>query len=435
MEQLTHTPQERVDEVVRRYHVLYDCVDRVVCAISGGKDSTAIMECGAIAAKERGRKLEVWFFDQELVPQPTLDYLTRTSKRDDLDFKWFCLPVQELNGFSTEESFWYPWDPEKKDEWTRPLPENAITDPPLGFIRKDLRLATFSMSRAAWPLVTAQVIGRRAAESPARRQIFNNTGWKTDTISRRYPCITASPIHDWSNDEVWHIVDSMGWDWNRIYLKMYQTGLPRDQLRVGPLFGEESSVTAHYIRKYAPEAWAAAEKRLPGIVALGRYALTPVMGRGRAVATSSPSSKAIIEAIESLPNRRKKGALEGLWKLRATAYRFRMPHAISVSDMLRVAARGDSKGNRRASGIVLQKVVVKKSLEGKYRHTHAVKDLAIYRKDSGTDVVMPPKPQPDPPPEPKRSVPLRTGRLHLKQKIQAYRRARHEASDRHGALG
>ena len=111
------------DLAIQRINRTYDIFDNVVVMFSGGKDSTVCLNLALQVAKERNKlPLDVFFFDEEAIPYETIDYVKRVSDLEEVKMHWLCLPVKHRNGCSLKEPFWYPWAPEDKEKWVRPMP-------------------------------------------------------------------------------------------------------------------------------------------------------------------------------------------------------------------------------------------------------------------------------------------------------------------------
>ena len=68
--------QDVYSKAIERINYLYDSFDKVVVSFSGGKDSTAVLNCTLEVAKERNQlPLEVVFFDEEAIHPTTIDYV------------------------------------------------------------------------------------------------------------------------------------------------------------------------------------------------------------------------------------------------------------------------------------------------------------------------------------------------------------------------
>ena len=364
---------DRIATAVERFHTLFDLYDHVVVSISGGKDSTCIMETGAIAAREAGRVLDVEFWDEEVIYPETAAYIRRLvdAERSELRIRWYCTPIKESNAWDPSKPHWYPWAPEAEALWVRPMPAEGIQDGKRGYRplsagqRLSLQDKLHFVGRAHLPETYCEVIGRRIQESPARRTIAAKLGWLQPAVAkaRRFSAI-ASPIIEWHLADVWSAIRDMNWDWNRAYYRMYQAGLHPGKSRVGPWFGEEPSVDLHLKRKLAPEIWARACLRIPGVADLSRYAGSALMGRGQSRKGGVVTKEAIREAVRRLPPSRRRDTLKSIRTLIKHHLFHRMP--IDSDSILRLALRGDSKANRHQLQFGL-KVMVDAKAEGHWR--------------------------------------------------------------------
>jgi predicted phosphoadenosine phosphosulfate sulfurtransferase len=264
------------DEALDRIRYIYERFDKVVVSFSGGKDSTAVLNCALIIAKEKNRlPLDVVFFDEEAIHPPTIDYVHRVAKNPDINFKWFCLEVKHRNACSNEEPFWYTWDKEKKDLWIRELPDNAITEHPK--FKKGMSFQEFcpyiwNKSDGSIAMMT----GIRTQESLRRYQViakkkndaFINS--KSEAGQNQY---RAFPIYDWSSEDVWLAVHKFDWDYNKTYDIFNQTKLNNDFLhqRVCPPYGEEPLRGLWIYAECFPEMWHKMINRVQGVATAWRY--------------------------------------------------------------------------------------------------------------------------------------------------------------------
>ena len=101
--------------------------DHVFVAFSGGKDSTVVLNLALLVAEELGRlPLHVVHYDEEAIPYETEEYVRRVAQDPRVNLSWFCLPVQHRNSCNREDPYWWPWAPEVRHLWCRPLPAEAI---------------------------------------------------------------------------------------------------------------------------------------------------------------------------------------------------------------------------------------------------------------------------------------------------------------------
>lgn len=389
--------QGLIDRSVERFEYLFDCYPEVVVSMSGGKDSTVAMEVGAIAARRRGRRLAVHFYDEEVIPQHTEDYIRRIASRDPaegINLTWYCVPIRDLNGWAAAEGhpYWYPWAPEARDVWARPMPSgpSVVTEHPhLPANPPEKRVGIPDSSKLIATKVGLGrfciVLGLRASESPARQK--SSRDWLS-IESRASPAAIARPITDWSTPEVWQAIAECGWDWNRYYLAMWRVGLShwKTDMRVGPLLGEQSSRVLPYIRMIDPALFAAICRRVPGGEALARYAKTAVMGRGRIKGEVTVAM--IMRAVDRLPAE-KQPRLRELIRVALSAA-IRAGIEPPLAEIYKASIRGDTRGARSEIAIasdILMKARKKVRFRGgrleRREYEHEIGRLRDARKEKG----------------------------------------------------
>ena len=350
---------------VDRIHEVYDAHDFVYASSSGGKDSMVLVECAAVAGRERGIRPLVRFYDEELVSRHTLEYMERLRLRDDLEVEWYALEVRENDAWSHDTPYWYPWDPRARARWGREPPPYALREI-AGYRPEERRYSLVgverSFARALLPRTVCRMLGRRSAESPARSTRHAYSGWLNSTLG---PGFTADPVYDWSNRDVWRGAQHFGWDWNRAYLAQYRAGVGHPTaLRIGPLLGEEPSSTLFAVAKWDPDLWSRVVRRVPDALTLARYARTAVLGRGKGVG-GGLDRRALRAALARLdPAKRRLARTAILDLVRSDLGRIRRP--LDYGGIARVAVRGDSKGYRLKLSL-LTRAMVDESKRGNFR--------------------------------------------------------------------
>lgn len=266
------------EKALERLRYIYDTFDNIVVFFSGGKDSTAVLNCALKVAKERGDlPLKVVFCDEEAIPPTTIDYVQRVSEREDVDLYWFCLPIKLRNACSSSEPYWTAWGAEDKHKWVREMPEQAITEHPNfkeGMEWQDFAPLIFSTKEMGKHI---RLTGIRSQESIRRYRIIamkKHDSYINSNPDPKTSAYMAHPIYDWMAEDVWLAVRKLGWDYNTtydLYNKTHMYGSFNNQ-RVCQPFGEEPIKSLDTYSKCFPEMWEKMSHRCDGVRTAWRYA-------------------------------------------------------------------------------------------------------------------------------------------------------------------
>lgn len=274
-----------LDAALDRIHNLYRQFDTVVVSFSGGKDSTTILNlCIEVATKIGRLPVEAVFIDEEAITDETVDYVRRVMALPTVNLKWYCLPVKHRNACSRTEIYWFPWDPDKKDLWVRPMPPEGITKLKNFTKGIDTHAEIIPMYYGLKYGRVADVTGLRAQESVRRRRMAENDRVENYIGAKPLEASKGNvwhcyPIYDWSHEDVWLYAGLRGFDYNRVYDTYSAMGIPLIKQRVCPPWGEEPLCGLHQYAECAPELWAKMIYRVPGCNTAARYAKTELYGR------------------------------------------------------------------------------------------------------------------------------------------------------------
>ena len=255
----------------------------VYMAFSAGKDSIVLADVTyqLIRAREiNPALLTVFFIDEEAIFACVEEAAAAWRRKFLLAgaaFQWWCIEVRHYNCFNelaNDESF-ICWDRYKQDVWVRQPPAFAIRE------HSQLRPRMESYQEFL-PKVTKDGIvmtGVRAAESVQRLQYMAklNMGIKGITNSN-----TIYPIYDWKNADVWLYLKQRQLDIPDVYLKMYQVGVNRNNLRVSQFFSIDTARSLVQLNEYYPDLMERIIRREPNAYLAALYWDTEMFGRNTA---------------------------------------------------------------------------------------------------------------------------------------------------------
>ena len=264
----------------------YESFDHVAVTFSGGKDSTVVLNAALIVAEELGRlPVRTIFFDEEAIPYETEDYCRRVSQDPRVAFEWLCVPIKHRNACSKESPHWWPWAPEARDLWTRPLPPEAITDlPGLPIDPPEARIPIPGMVSLLFPSSlgsVGQIMGIRADESVTRREAVGNKrseNWVIPLGKAAPNVCKVYPAYDMKTADVWTAPARFGWDYNACYDLMEMVGVPQGMQRCAPPYGEQPIQRLWTYKECFPDLWDPMTRRVPGAAAAGLYGRSELYG-------------------------------------------------------------------------------------------------------------------------------------------------------------
>ena len=353
---------------LERIRYCFKNYDKICVSFSGGKDSTVVLNLALKVAKEQNKlPLDVIFFDEEILDNPTHEYAERVSERDDVNMHWLCLEWKHRNACSNEEPFWYCWDADKKDVWVREMPKQAITTHKRwtkGMSFQDFAHYYYDKEVGSVCFLT----GVRTQESLRRLRVI--TSKHNDSYiqaNATWNSVLAHPVYDWSSEDVWLGVQKFDWDYNKAYDVFNQTSLHSKflQQRVCPPYGEEPIRRLWIWQECFPDLWDKMLKRVPGVSTAIRYSNTELYSNARVKPdnlTYQEYTKVIIESYASPYKEQVKKTLNKYIKLHYNKTDTKIEDEIanpltgvSWKFLCRCAIRGDFKG-RQASNLLNEAV-------------------------------------------------------------------------------
>lgn len=260
-----------LEEARKRFHHIYDLFDSVVVAFSGGKDSLVCVHMAREVALERGddRPVKVVFRDEELIPDAVIDFVDEYRRKDWIDLRWYCVPLESTKYILGTSSRYIQWDPNRPH--LRPIPDFALTSEKLGLDPR-LVLDQYTMDTLAArgeKGKVAIVTGVRASESLMRFRAM------TAKLSENYingtsdpRVMTVKPIFDWHENDVFRYF----YDQQITYCPIYDSQLlSKEPLRVSTPLHAERAKRLGNTRCYAPVFYDQLLQLFPEMAVQERY--------------------------------------------------------------------------------------------------------------------------------------------------------------------
>lgn len=264
-----YSKQNVFDAALDRIRWLFDEFPVVVASISGGKDSTVVLEMTLRVAREKKRlPLPVFWIDQECEWTFTVDYCREAMYRKGVRPLWFQMPIYIENAGSFDVRYLKCWDPEAKADWIHKkdpisIKENTFGEKWFLFLFDKIFAQLYPGQKVAC------IAGMRAQENRNRFMALTRgyAGYKWVSWGRKLSPdqYTFYPLYDWEWTDVWHAIAVNQWKYNHIYDLQYQFGIPVNRMRVSALIHETSVRSVQQLQEFDPKLYDRVVKRIPGI--------------------------------------------------------------------------------------------------------------------------------------------------------------------------
>ncbi len=282
------------DATNARLKAIFSEFDNVYVSFSGGKDSGVLLNMTIEYARKYypGRKIGVMHLDYEAQYQMTTEYVTKTlsENADVLDVYRCCVPFKVTTCTSMHQTYWRPWEPDKKDIWVSPWPRECFSASDFDFFTPSMWDYDFQNAFSEWihkrsgAKRTCCLVGIRTQESLHRWRAIHSDNRTTQlkgmpwTKQMGDDIYNAYPIYDWLTEDIWIANGKFGWSYNRLYDVFYQAGVSIDQMRVASPFISQGQETLKLYRVIEPNTWGKLVSRVNGVNFTGIYGGTTAMG-------------------------------------------------------------------------------------------------------------------------------------------------------------
>lgn len=272
-----YTNKRVLDAAKERIAYIFDEFENICVSISGGKDSTVLCHLALEEAHKRGRKIGIFFLDEEVVYESTVNqirYLMNYYPENTIKL-WYQIEFNLTNSTSIEEGQLRCWEKGKHKIWMRskepdsiqhkpwPIEKETVRDKNKGFGFYDA-LENFQNSREN----TCFLVGLRATESPNRwRAVSKNPGYKNMyyATKQKNGNISAYPLYDWNFHDIWKYIYDNNLKYSKIYDYQWKKGMGLQEIRVSSLIHEKSFKSLVELPEFEPKTYDKLLKRIKGI--------------------------------------------------------------------------------------------------------------------------------------------------------------------------
>ena len=263
------------EAALERTRWTFDNFEKVYLLFSAGKDSTVMLHIAAQVAKEKGRKFGLLLVDLEGQFNLTIDHAKKCVEdyADLIELYWTCIPIALRNAVSVYEPKWTAWEKGREADWIRQPPEFAITDAEYFGLPDGLEFEEFVPLFGEWyseGKETACMVGIRTDESLNRYRTIASTNKTTKDGKQWTTKVTDNvhnvyPIYDWRTQDIWtYHAKNPDLEYNLLYERMYQAGLPLGNMRICQPYGDDQRRGLWLFHLVEPETWAKVVMRVNG---------------------------------------------------------------------------------------------------------------------------------------------------------------------------
>ena len=290
--------EKNVLEAAReRLEIIFENFENVYFSVSGGKDSSVMVQLANEIAKKMNKKFDVLFIDLEAQYRYTVEHVEELKQLSQIrDFYHIALPLALRNAISVLQPKWICWEEESKHLWVRNMPDDSINihNCPFQWFKKGEEFEEFILQFAEWysQKYNGQVacgIGIRTDESLNRfrtiafqdkKVTYKGYKWTTKLkIGERHINVyNFYPIYDWAAEDIWGAVSQLDLKFNYIYEMMYKNGVSIYEQRLCQPYGDDQKNGLDQFKALEYDTWTKVLNRVNGVNFGNIYCKTTALG-------------------------------------------------------------------------------------------------------------------------------------------------------------
>lgn len=263
-----------LDAAIKRLEIIFQNFDNIYFSVSGGKDSSVMVQLANKVAQKLDKKFDVLFIDLEAQYTHTIKHINELKQLSQIrDFYHIALPIALRNAVSVLQPKWICWEEESKHLWVRDMPNDSIniTNCPFPWFKRGEEFEEFIYQFANWYQKKYQGkvacgIGIRADESlnrfrtiacENRKITFENYNWTTKlkVHEKHIDVYNFYPIYDWTVEDIWTAVSKLNFKFNYIYELMYKNGLSLHEQRLCQPYGDDQRNGLNQFKALEYDTW------------------------------------------------------------------------------------------------------------------------------------------------------------------------------------
>ena len=257
-----------------RFEIIFKNFNHIYLSVSGGKDSSVMVQLANQIAKRMNRKFDVLYIDLEAQYRHTIQHIEELKQLSQIkDFYHIALPIALRNAVSVLQPKWICWEEESKHLWVRDMPKDSINikNCPFPWFKKGEEFEEFIIQFANWYQEKYQDkvacgIGIRTDESinrfrtiafQGKKLTFQNYHWTTrlKPKEKHIDVYNFYPIYDWKTEDIWGAVSKLDFKFNYIYELMYKNGVSIYEQRLCQPYGDDQRNGLDQFKALEYETW------------------------------------------------------------------------------------------------------------------------------------------------------------------------------------
>ncbi len=263
-----------LEAALERLEIMFQNFDNIYFSVSGGKDSSVMVQLANRVAKQMNKKFDVLFIDLEAQYRYTVEHIEELKQLSQIrDFYHITLPIALRNAVSVLQPKWICWEEESKHLWVRSMPQDSINinNCPFPWFKKGEEFEEFIVQFASWYQEKCQGkvacgIGIRTDESLNRfrtiafqdkKITFEGYNWTTKlkVNEKHIDVYNFYPIYDWTAEDIWGAVSQLDLKFNYIYELMYKNGLSIYEQRLCQPYGDDQRNGLNQFKALEYDTW------------------------------------------------------------------------------------------------------------------------------------------------------------------------------------